>query len=127
MANGAPGTSDGVPVVNRNYHGEFVRQMMYWPALGQMNVPMDGNVNAWPRNLFPTIYRYNGTGLPQLIRRCLNWNPDLRPTLVELRNRIDEQFRNHPEWERLATIRPAWPTIDEYIRVNAPFRFKNRH
>lgn len=99
MANGAPDTLNGAAVVNRNLQGEDVLQHMFWPALGHMNVPMNGLVNAWPEWRMPTIYFYNGTGLPHLIRTCLNWNRDLRPTLVELRNQIDDVFQNHPEWE----------------------------
>ena len=88
---------------------------------------MDGDINAWPHENFPTVYEYNGTGLPSLIRRCLNWNKDLRPTLVELRNRIDQEFLDHPEWEQEAITRPARPFLDDYIYVGAHLAMSNKH
>lgn len=127
MANGAPGSRQGVTVVNRNLYGGLIMQPMLWPALGQMNTEMDGNIDAWPYEKFSTIYWYAWTGLPQLIRRCLNWNKDLRPTLVELRNRIDQEFRNYPEWEAQGITRPARPILDDYIYVGAGLPMRNRH
>ncbi|KAL6711470.1 hypothetical protein ACN47E_004404 [Coniothyrium glycines] len=65
--------------------------------MGTMNIVLREDLDdIWPAHKYPSFHLYD-TPLLALTARCLNWDPDDRPTLLEMRNTIEELFEIQPE------------------------------
>jgi len=80
-----------------------------------------------PSSLFyPAFDRYS-TDIKRLMAKCLNWNPEHRPTLMELRADIRAFLRANPDVrDDVGFEHLVMPTLDEGLRIGDSFVGKRR-
>ncbi|KAF1849244.1 kinase-like protein [Cucurbitaria berberidis CBS 394.84] len=91
---------------------------------GQMGAP-----GATPpfTGLFYPAFRMYSEELRNLVARCLNWEPQHRPTLREIRRAIDEFLENNPAVRDDRDTGPlSMAALDDGLKINDVFQSKRR-
>lgn len=99
-----------------------------WCAGSQDFGRMDGpGANPPFSGVFYPAFKKYSDGLRTLIARCLNWEPQHRPSLRNLRREIDEFLENNPV---IRDDRDTGPlliaALEEGLKINDTFQVKRR-
>jgi len=83
---------------------------------------LEEGLDPWPTRVFPTVSKYSPR-LRRIIRRCLNFDPDDRPTLVWLKPQIDAWITEHHSANSQS---PVSSGRDREFRMNQPMQRRQR-
>ncbi|EUC51132.1 hypothetical protein COCMIDRAFT_21516 [Bipolaris oryzae ATCC 44560] len=87
LANGFENSARGPQAVEWGYP-QFISRPERFPRMERYSGP-DGLDNRFDLELFPTLLRY-APKLRNLCAKCVNWDPDHRPTLQDISWELDE-------------------------------------
>jgi serine/threonine protein kinase len=76
--------------------------------------------DIWPAETFPDVASYSHE-LQDLVKRCLNYTPDDRPTLLAARNTIDDIWNHRYTRQDSRVIGPVQPHWEREFVLGEPF------
>jgi serine/threonine protein kinase len=76
--------------------------------------------DIWPAEKFPDVASYSHE-LQDLVKRCLNYTPDNRPTLLSARRTIDDIWNHRYTRRDSRVIGPVQPHWEREFVLGEPF------